>query len=77
MEKTKTMPSSSRLDQPTKIDLQKKPVVLNQGCKLFLLVILCGRLSNEGRIVYLGLGNGKLVSYDPVTKIVTQIAKCR
>lgn len=76
MEKTKSS-QPVRPEQPTKIDLQKKPVVLNQGCRIVLPVILCGRLSNEGRLVYLGLGNGKILTYDPVTKVLAQIAKCR
>ena len=37
---------------------------------------MCGRLGSEGRIVFLGLGSGKILSYDPVTKVATQIAKC-
>ena len=28
-------------------------------------------------MTYLGLGNGKILSYDPVSKVVTQVAKCR
>lgn len=37
---------------------------------------MCSRLSYEGKLVYLGLGNGKILSYDPVSKQVTQVAKC-
>lgn len=64
-------------DQPTKIELQKKPLLLNQGCRSFLAVILCSKLSNEGRLLVLGLGNGKILSYDPATKLVLQLAKCK
>lgn len=35
MEKGKSgIPSSSRNDGPTKIELQKKPLILNQGCMI-------------------------------------------
>lgn len=65
-----------RPEQQTKIELQKKPVILNQGCRSRSPVIMCSRLNYEGKLVYLGLGNGKILSYDPVSKLVTQVAKC-
>lgn len=37
---------------------------------------MCCRLAMEGKLLYLGLGNGKILSYDPVSKLVSQVAKC-